>query len=228
MAAKSMSPHTLASRPRRWSIVVALATTMRASSWLPRRHWTLTVVAESSWCAVVDASSAPRGDSIRDHDHSAAGGDGRIAPGPGRRAARRRADRCRRFGPPASGILHRRVQLPGRAERRGLPEGCSRGGDRAARGHAARRSGDQPRRRHLHRRELDRIRPRAGLLAAPEPGAFRRSGRADRGRGAGRDPGRYHRRPRPGTGCGSAPIRLRTRARASAARSATTPAARGR
>ena len=47
-------------------------------------------------------------------------------------------------------------------------------------------------------------------------------------RRAGRDPRRDHRAPPRRTGCGSAPTRPRTRGPPSAARSATTPAARGR
>ena len=87
------------------------------------------------------------------------------------------------------------------------------------------RAAHQPRRRHLHRGQRRRLRHRAGLLPAPEPGARRGPGGAHRGRRARRDPGPHHRGRGRRTGCGSARTPPPTRGPPSAARSATTPAA---
>ena len=84
-----------------------------------------------------------------------------------------------------------------------------------------------PGRRHLHRGQLGRRRHRAGLLPAHEPGAVGGCAGPDRGRRTGATLDDIT-AAAAASGCGSAPIRPPTRGPASAARSATTPAARGR
>ena len=112
----------------------------------------------------------------------------------------------RRLHPPPGGVLHRRVELPGRPAVVAFPRHADEVLAALAVVARRRRPAHRARRRHVGRRQRRRARHRPRHLAAPEPGARHRprgadgAGRARRGDGrpaAGSGAARPAVRPRP-------------------------------